>query len=388
MNTQGNNIELSVVMPCLNEAETIETCIKKAFSWMEKNGVNGEVVIGDNGSTDGSQQMAERLGARVIAVPRKGYGSALMGAIEASKGKYVIMGDSDDSYDFSELGLFIKELRLGKDLVMGNRFLGGIGEGAMPFLHRYLGNPVLSFIGRLFFKCPVGDFHCGLRGFRQDIVSLLDLKTTGMEFASEMVVKATIFKLDITEVPTTLRKDGRSRPPHLRTWRDGWRHLRFLLIYSPRWLFLYPGIFLMVLGIVMSALIVQGPVDMFNQVYFDTNTLLYAGAFIIVGYQAVSFGVFTRSYAVQVGFLPEKDALTKATQIVSMELGLIIGLLILFAGMGGTFYSLYVWEESNFGQLDYSKILRIVIPSVVAIILGLQTILSSFFLSVLSVNKK
>lgn len=388
MNTQGNNIELSVVMPCLNEAETIEICIKKAFSWMEKNGVNGEVVIGDNGSTDGSQQMAERLGARVIAVPRKGYGSALMGAIEASKGKYVIMGDSDDSYDFSELGLFIKELRSGKDLVMGNRFLGGIGEGAMPFLHRYLGNPVLSFIGRLFFKCPVGDFHCGLRGFRQDIVSLLDLKTTGMEFASEMVVKATIFKLDITEVPTTLRKDGRSRPPHLRTWRDGWRHLRFLLIYSPRWLFLYPGLFLMLLGIVMSALIVQGPVDMFNQVYFDTNTLLYAGAFIIVGYQAVSFGVFTRSYAVQVGFLPEKDSLTKATQIVSMELGLIIGLLILFAGMGGTFYSLYVWEESNFGQLDYSKILRIVIPSVVAIILGLQTILSSFFLSVLSVNKK
>jgi glycosyltransferase involved in cell wall biosynthesis len=377
MNTQGNNIELSVVMPCLNEAETIETCIKKAFSWMEKNGVNGEVVIGDNGSTDGSQQMAERLGARVIAVPRKGYGSALMGAIEASKGKYVIMGDSDDSYDFSELGLFIKELRLGKDLVMGNRFLGGIGAGAMPFLHRYLGNPVLSFIGRLFFKCPVGDFHCGLRGFRQDIVSLLDLKTTGMEF-----------ELDITEVPTTLRKDGRSRPPHLRTWRDGWRHLRFLLIYSPRWLFLYPGLFLMVLGIVMSALIVQGPVDMFNQVYFDTNTLLYAGAFIIVGYQAVSFGVFTRSYAVQVGFLPEKDALTKATQIVSMELGLIIGLLILFAGMGGTFYSLYVWEESNFGQLNYSKILRIVIPSVVAIILGAQTILSSFFLSVLSVNKK
>lgn len=388
MNTQGNNIELSVVMPCLNEAETIEICIKKAFSWMEKNGVNGEVVIGDNGSTDGSQQMAERLGARVIAVPRKGYGSALMGAIEASKGKYVIMGDSDDSYDFSELGLFIKELRSGKDLVMGNRFLGGIGEGAMPFLHRYLGNPVLSFIGRLFFKCPVGDFHCGLRGFRQDIVSLLDLKTTGMEFASEMVVKATIFKLDITEVPTTLRKDGRSRPPHLRTWRDGWRHLRFLLIYSPRWLFLYPGLFLMLLGIVMSVLIVQGPVDMFNQVYFDTNTLLYAGAFIIVGYQAVSFGVFTRSYAVQVGFLPEKDSLTKATQIVSMELGLIIGLLILFAGMGGTFYSLYVWEESNFGQLDYSKILRIVIPSVVAIILGLQTILSSFFLSVLSVNKK
>lgn len=388
MDNTNNNIELSVVMPCLNEAETIEICIRKAFSWMKANNVMGEVVIGDNGSTDGSQKLAENLGARVIAVPRKGYGSALMGAIEASKGKYVIMGDSDDSYDFENLTLFVEELRKGKDLVMGNRFKGGIKEGAMPFLHRYLGNPVLSFIGRLFFKCPVGDFHCGLRGFRQDIVSLLDLKTTGMEFASEMVVKATIFKLNITEVPTTLSKDGRTRPPHLRTWRDGWRHLRFLLIYSPRWLFLYPGLFLMLLGFIMSILIVQGPVDVFNRVYFDTNTLLYAGAFIIVGYQAVSFGVFTRAYAVQAGFLPVKDSLTKAFNIVSLEAGLIAGLFILLAGLSGTFYSLYVWEESNFGQLDYSKILRIVIPSVIAIILGLQTVLSSFLLSVLSVNKK
>jgi glycosyltransferase involved in cell wall biosynthesis len=388
MDNTNNNIELSVVMPCLNEAETIEICIRKAFSWMKANNVMGEVVIGDNGSTDGSQKLAENLGARVIAIPRKGYGSALMGAIEAARGKYVIMGDSDDSYDFENLTLFVEELRKGKDLVMGNRFKGGIKEGAMPFLHRYLGNPVLSFIGRLFFKCPVGDFHCGLRGFRQDIVSLLDLKTTGMEFASEMVVKATIFKLNITEVPTTLSKDGRTRPPHLRTWRDGWRHLRFLLIYSPRWLFLYPGLFLMLLGFIMSILIVQGPVDVFNRVYFDTNTLLYAGAFIIVGYQAVSFGVFTRAYAVQAGFLPVKDSLTKAFNIVSLEAGLIAGLLILLAGLSGTFYSLYVWEESNFGQLDYSKILRIVIPSVIAIILGLQTVLSSFLLSVLSVNKK
>lgn len=388
MSSENSNIELSVVMPCLNEAETIETCIRKAFTWMKENKVNGEVVIGDNGSTDGSQKMAENLGARVIAVPRKGYGSALMGAIEAARGKYVIMGDSDDSYDFANLTLFVEELRKGKDLVMGNRFKGGIKEGAMPFLHRYLGNPVLSFIGRLFFKCPVGDFHCGLRGFRQDIVSLLDLKTTGMEFASEMVVKATIFKLNITEVPTTLSKDGRSRPPHLRTWRDGWRHLRFLLIYSPRWLFLYPGIFLMLLGFVLSIMIIQGPVDMFNKIYFDTNTLLYSGAFVIVGYQAVSFGIFTRAYAVQAGFLPAKDSLTKAFDMVSMEKGLIIGLLILLSGLGGTFYSLYVWEQSNFGQLDYSKILRIVIPSVIAIILGLQTVLSSFLLSVLSVNKK
>ncbi|MBC7381371.1 MAG: glycosyltransferase family 2 protein [Bacteroidia bacterium] len=388
MNPEEIQIELSIVMPCLNEAETIETCIKKAFGWLQANNVKGEVVIGDNGSTDGSQRMAEALGARVIAVPRKGYGSALMGAIEASKGRYVIMGDSDDSYDFGNLTLFVEALRKGYDLVMGNRFMGGVQKGAMPFLHRYLGNPVLSFIGRLFFKCPAGDFHCGLRGFRQDIVSVLDLKTTGMEFASEMVVKATIFKLKITEVPTILSKDGRTRPPHLRTWRDGWRHLRFLLIYSPRWLFVIPGIVLMIAGIILSLLIIKGPVDLFSHIYFDTNTLLYAGAFIIVGFQAVSFGIFTRAYAVQAGFLPVKDSLTKAFEIVTLETGLIIGLIIFIAGLSGTFYSLHIWEESHFGQLDYPRILRIVIPSVVAIIIGLQTILSSFFLSVLSVNKK
>jgi glycosyltransferase involved in cell wall biosynthesis len=384
----SEQIELSVVMPCLNEAETIGICIQKAMHWMQSNGVAGEVVIGDNGSTDGSQELATNLGARVIAVPRKGYGSALMGAIEAAKGKYVIMGDSDDSYDFSNLGPFVQELRAGKDLVMGNRFKGGIAPGAMPFLHKYLGNPVLSFIGRLFFNCPVRDFHCGLRGFRQDIVSLLDLKTTGMEFASEMVVKATLFKLNITEVPTTLKKDGRSRPPHLRTWRDGWRHLRFLLIYSPRWLFLYPGLFLMLMGTILGALTIQGPMDIFDQVFFDTNTLLYAGALVIVGFQAVSFGVFTKTYAVQAGFLPANKSLNKFAEKLSVEVGLVFGLLVFLAGIGGTFYSLYLWQETHFGTLEYPKILRVVIPSVVFIIIGLQTVLSSFFLGVLSVNKK
>ncbi len=384
----SQQIELTVVMPCLNEAETIGTCISKAMNWMKQNSVLGEVVIGDNGSTDGSQALAEGLGARVIAVPRKGYGSALMGAIEAAKGKYVIMGDSDDSYDFANLGPFLNELRNGYDLVMGNRFKGGIAEGAMPFLHRYLGNPVLSFIGRLFFNCPVRDFHCGLRGFRQDLVTILDLKTTGMEFASEMVVKSTLFKVKITEVPTTLSKDGRTRPPHLRTWRDGWRHLRFLLIYSPRWLFLYPGIFLMALGLILGFFIMQGPLGLFQHVYFDTNTLLYAGAFTIIGFQAVTFGVFTRTYAVEAGFLPVKDSLERIIEKFSVEMGLIIGLIVFLAGLGGTFYSLYVWEQSHFGQLDYPKILRVVIPSVVSIIIGLQTVLSSFFLGVLSVNKK
>lgn len=384
----NETIELSVVMPCLNEAETLGICIQKANSWLRANGVAGEVVIGDNGSTDGSQAIAESLGARVIPVPRKGYGAALMGAIEAARGKYVIMGDSDDSYDFSNLGPFLEQLRSGHDLVMGNRFLGGVAPGAMPFLHKYLGNPVLSFIGRLFFNCPVRDFHCGLRGFRQDIVSLVDLKTTGMEFASEMVVKSTLFGLKITEVPTTLSKDGRSRPPHLRTWRDGWRHLRFLLIYSPRWLFLYPGLFLMILGLVLGLLVIQGPLGLFEQVYFDTNTLLYAGAFTVVGFQALSFGVFTRTYAVEAGFLPVKDSLERLIAKFSLETGLIIGLLLFLAGLGGTFYSLFVWEESNFGQLDYPRILRIVIPSAISIIIGMQTVLSSFFLGVLSVNKK
>lgn len=386
--TDRKDIELSIVMPCLNEAETLAICITKANNWLIQNNVIGEVVIGDNGSTDGSQKIATDLGARVINVPTKGYGSALMGAIEASYGKYVIMGDSDDSYDFGNLTLFVQELRNGYDLVMGNRFKGGVAKGAMPFLHRYLGNPVLSFIGRLFFGSKARDFHCGLRGFRQDIVSVLNLRTTGMEFASEMVVKATIFNLKITEVATTLSPDGRSRPPHLRTWRDGWRHLRFLLIYSPRWLFLIPGVFLMLFGFILSVLIIQKPFEIIGNINLDTNTLLYAGAFMIVGFQAFIFGIFTRAYAVQAGFLPQNDQLIKWLDIVSLEKGLIAGLIIFFAGIFGTIHSLTLWNEVHFGRLDYPSILRIVIPSVVAIILGLQTILSSFFISVLNVNKK
>jgi len=385
--TNNNEIELSIVMPCLNEAETLAICITKANTWLKNNNVKGEVVIGDNGSTDGSQEIAKNLGARVIDIPRKGYGSALMGAIEASYGKYVIMGDSDDSYDFGNLTLFVQELRNGYDLVMGNRFKGGVAKGAMPFLHRYLGNPVLSFIGRLFFGSKAGDFHCGLRGFRQDIVSHLNLQTTGMEFASEMVVKATIFDLKIIEVPTTLSPDGRSRPPHLRTWRDGWRHLRFLLLYSPKWLFLIPGIFLMLLGFIMGVFIIQGPVHLFNM-YLDTNTLLYAAAFVITGFQAINFAIFTRTYAIQVGFLPQNQTLNKMYKYVNLESSLIVGLIVTALGIGGSVYSLMIWNKANFGYLDYSSILRLVIPSVVCIIIGLQIVLSSFFLSVLGVNKK
>lgn len=380
-------LELTIVMPCLNEAETIGACITKALTYIRQNQIEGEVVISDNGSTDGSIQIAEKLGARVVHATEKGYGSALMTGIESAYGKYVIMGDSDDSYDFSDLNHFVQQLRAGHDLVVGNRFKGGIQKGAMPFLHKYLGNPVLSFIGKLFFHSPVNDFHCGLRGFRQDIVSLLNLRTTGMEFASEMIVKASLFKLKICEVPTTLSVAGRTRPPHLRTWSDGWRHLRFLLIYSPRWLFLYPGLVMLITGLVAGLLIMRGPVHVFN-IYFDTNTLLYAGASAIVGFQLIVFGIFTRRYAIQSGLMPDRKSFSAIETWLTLERGIVAGVLVTLIGFVGSAYSLYLWDQVDFGSLEYSSILRVVIPSVVCIILGLQVIFSSFFLSVLSLNRK
>ena len=385
--TPEHNLELSIVMPCLNEAETIGACIEKALRYLTQNNISGEVIVSDNGSTDGSIAIAEKLGARVVHAPEKGYGSALMYGIEAANGKYVIMGDSDDSYDFSNLNPFIEKLREGYDLVVGNRFKGGISKGAMPFLHKYLGNPVLSFIGKLFFHSSINDFHCGLRGFRQDIVSLLNLRTTGMEFASEMIVKASLFKLRICEVPTTLSVAGRSRPPHLRTWQDGWRHLRFLLIYSPRWLFLYPGILLILSGILSGALIINGPVHLFN-IYFDTNTMLYSGAASIIGFQLMVFGIFTRRYAIQVGLMPDKKTVSFIEKWLTLERGIVAGVFVTLTGIAGSAYSLYLWDQVDFGTLEYSSILRVVIPSVVFIILGIQTIFSSFFLSVLTLNRK
>nr|HEX4313842.1 glycosyltransferase family 2 protein [Kofleriaceae bacterium] len=379
--------ELTIVMPCLNEAETLERCIVKAKAYLDKSKIKGEVVIGDNGSTDGSQDIARKAGARVVDVPRRGYGAALMGAIEGARGKYVIMGDSDDSYDFSNLDLYVEKLRAGYDLVMGNRFKGGVKPGAMPFLHKYLGNPVLSFIGRLFFKSDIGDFHCGLRGFRQDIVQLIGLQTTGMEFASEMVVKSTLFQLKIAEVPTTLAKDGRSRPPHLRTWRDGWRHLRFLLIYSPRWLFIIPGVLLTLIGLVLGGVVEHGPVKLGSSV-LDTNTLLYCGAAIVIGFQAIVFGLLTRVYGMVSGFLPRKQALEKFTSTSRLEEGLIVGILLLLVGIAGSVYAVVQWSDAKFGPLVYPDILRVVIPSVVAIIVGFQVMLAAFMLSVLMINKK
>ena len=299
-----------MVMPCLNEAETVATCVRKAMGFLQESGISGEVVVADNGSTDGSQRLAEQAGARVVPISDKGYGNALMGGILAANGEYVIMGDADDSYDFTHLMPFVEQLRQGADLVMGNRFKGGIAPGAMPPLHKYLGNPVLSFIGRLFFRSKAGDFHCGLRGFNRDSVLALNLQATGMEFASEMVVKATLARQRVTEVPTTLAKDGRSRPPHLRSWRDGWRHLRFLLLFSPRWLFFLPGLVLLAAGLAIGAIVVPHPFKV-GAVTFDVDTLVAASAMVVIGFQSVLFWLFTQVYAGSEGFLPEEPKIQR-----------------------------------------------------------------------------
>ena len=374
----GATLELSIVMPCLNEAETLGTCIQKAQWYLTQYQVVGEVVVADNGSTDGSQAIARQLGARVIDVQERGYGSALQAGIAAANGQYVIMGDADDSYDFTALNNFVIQLRSGYDLVMGNRFRGGIAPGAMPVLHRYLGNPVLTWIGRLFFGSPCRDFHCGLRGFRKDAIMQIDLRTTGMEFASEMVVKASLYNLKVTEVPTTLSPDGRSRPPHLRSWHDGWRHLRFLLLYSPRWLFLYPGMLLMLLGIIVSILLIPQPRGV-----FDIHTLLYAATAIIVGFQAISFGLFTKVFAITEGLLPEDRKIDQTMRYLSLENGLLTGTILILVGFIGSVIAFIAWAQQIFGSLNPSQMMRLVVPSVTAFALGIQVISSSFFLSIL-----
>ncbi|MFC4534199.1 glycosyltransferase family 2 protein [Sphaerisporangium dianthi] len=373
-------------MPCLNEAETVETCVRKAVACMAEHGIEGEVVIADNGSTDGSQQLARDAGARVVHVDAKGYGNALIGGIRAARGRYVIMGDADDSYDFTALLPFVEELRAGADLVMGNRFRGGIAPGAMPPLHRYLGNPVLSFIGRLFFPSAIRDFHCGLRGFRRDSILKLGLQTGGMEFASEMVVKATLQGLAVREVPTTLSPDGRSRPPHLRSWRDGWRHLRFLLLYSPRWLFFIPGLVLMAIGLTVGTALTFGPVYI-GKLAFDIDTLVGASAGVVIGFQAVLFALFTKVYAAEEGFLPEDRRIARLVDVVTLEKGLVAGGLLALAGLGGLVASLAHWQVRNFGALIPAESLRLVVPSATALIMSFQTIFASLFISILGIRR-
>jgi glycosyltransferase involved in cell wall biosynthesis len=380
-------IELSVVMPCLNESLTLGTCIMKAMTAIERLGIRGEVIVADNGSTDGSPAIATSLGARVVAVRTRGYGSALRGGIAAARGQFVIMGDADDSYDFTSLGVFLDKLRDRYDLVMGNRFWGGILPGAMPFLHRYLGNPGLSWLGRLFFGCPVGDFQCGLRGFRKDAIDQLNLRTTGMEFSTEMVVKATLHKLRIAEVPTTLAPDGRDRPPHLRTWRDGWRYLRFLLLYSPRWLFFYPGALVLLLGIAVSVWLLPEPRTV-NGVTFDYHTLLFAAMAILIGFESINFALFSKMFATTEGLLPEDPRLTRWYRYITLEVGLIIGTLLILSGAAMWVLGLSYWRSQEFGALDPEKTLRIVIPGFLLLTLGVQILLSSLFMSVLGLGRR
>jgi glycosyltransferase involved in cell wall biosynthesis len=380
-------VEVSVVMPCLNEAETLASCIQKAQSAIEKDGLSAEIIVADNGSTDGSQAIAKELGARLVPVARKGYGSALIGGIEAARGEFVIMGDADDSYDFTAIAPLIEKLRGGFDLVVGNRFRGGIERDAMPWLHRWIGNPVLTLISHLFFHTPVGDMHCGLRGFRKDAFARMRLKATGMEFASEMVFKASLKGMRITEVPVTLRPDGRTRAPHLRTWRDGWRHLRFMLLFSPRWLFLYPGIALFAIGLIVGAALEIGPVKV-GPFGFDISTLLLAGFCCLIGYQLVVFAVFTKVFAMREGFHPPNAAYAAMFRYVRLETGLVLGLLMVVLGIGGLILAVLSWQVLGFGVLDPRTTMREVIPAAVLLTLGVQTVFASFFLSILGIDSE
>ena len=377
--------ELTIVMPCLNEAETLARCITKAQDYLRRSGVSGEVLIGDNGSADGSQEIARGLGARVVDVPVRGYGAAIYGAVMQAKGRFCIMGDSDDSYDFSNLDPFVQALRGGAELVMGNRFKGGIRPGAMPWKNRYIGNPILSGLGRVLFKTPIRDFHCGIRGFSRAAFLRMDLRTTGMEFASEMVIKATLLKMNIQEVPTTLDKDGRSRPPHLRPWRDGWRHLRFMLLFSPNWLFLYPGVLLMLAGIMLGGALMASTVTV-GGLRLSVGTLIYCAMMIEVGFQGLWFALLSRAYAVQEGLVPASERMRRIDKAVTLEGGLLAGLALLAVGFVLFLRAFSLWSGARFGVLNVDEIARICIGSALAISLGFEVMFSSLLLSTLRLN--
>jgi glycosyltransferase involved in cell wall biosynthesis len=380
-----DTVEVSIVMPCLNEAETLATCIQQAQQAIEQEGLAAEIIVADNGSTDGSQVIAKELGVRVVPIARKGYGNALIGGINAARGRFVIMGDADDSYDFTAISPLIDKLREGYDLVVGNRFRGGIESGAMPWSHRWVGNPILTLISRVFFHAPVGDAHCGLRGFRKDAYERMRLRATGMEFASEMVIKASLKRMRIAEVPVTLRPDGRSRPPHLRTWRDGWRHLRFMLLFSPRWLFLYPGLALFAVGVILSAVLLGGPLYV-GGLRLDIHTLLVAGFLSLLGYQLVLFALFTKIFAIRAGFHPPYPPLDAVSRYVTLEVGLAAGALMVLVGVIALVLAVASWGAVGFGTLDPSLTMREVIPAVVLLALGTQTVFASFFISILSID--
>jgi glycosyltransferase involved in cell wall biosynthesis len=381
-------IEVTLVMPCLNEARTIARCIEKARRAVDDLGVVGEIVVADNGSRDGSPEIAQAAGAHVVdASSPPGYGSALITGIEAARGRYLIMGDADDSYDWSAIAPFVHKLREGYDVVLGDRFAGGIAPQAMPALHQRLGNPMLTWIGRRFFKTPTNDIYCGLRGFTKDAINRLDLRSTGMEFALEMVVKATLFDLKIAEVPTTLSPDGRDRKPHLRTWHDGWRSLRFLLMYSPRWLFVYPGLMLMLVGFLLMVAITPAPLDL-GFVILDLHTLLYAGLMMIVGFQGISFGLCAKRFAISAGMAPADPFYLNLFDRLRLERGLVVGAVLALAGFLGLAAAVFIWGHQSFGHLDYEETMRVAIPSGTLFVLGCQIILSSFFLGILGLRSR
>jgi glycosyltransferase involved in cell wall biosynthesis len=378
------NPEISIVIPCLNEANTIGICVAKAKQALLENNVSGEVIVADNGSTDGSQKIAENAGAQIVVVHQMGYGAALRGGILASSGEFIIMGDGDDSYNFLEIEPFLNEWKNGTEFVIGNRFTGGIENGAMPWLHRYLGNPVLSFIGRLFFQNGFGDFHCGMRGFTRDAFEKMNPNTAGMEFASEMVVKASLLQLKSKEVPIKLYKDGRGRPPHLNTWRDGWRHLRFLLLFSPRWLFFYPGLTFVFLGMLFSTLLLKSELP-FQSLRLDVHTLLYTSALVLIGFQLIAFYLLSQAFARREGLYIQTSGIDLAW--FRLERGLLVALGFLVLGIGFSVSALQIWEVQHFGPLNPQVVLRKVIPAVTSILLAFQVGTFSFFMSFLQIRK-
>lgn len=379
--------ELSVVLPCLNEAATVGICIQQVRDTFHKHNISGEIIVADNGSTDGSREIAENMDVRVVLVEDRGYGSALMGGIAAARGKYVVMGDADSSYDFTEIPKFLEKLRLGYQLVVGNRFQGGIQPGAMPLLHRYFGNPLLTGIGRFYFKSPCGDFYCGLRGFTRAGYERMRLRTTGMEFAMEMVVKASLFEMPLCEVPTTLSQDAPGRKSHLRSWHDGWRGLRFMLLYSPRWLFFYPGLTLLVLGSAIALWLLPGTRRV-GHIFFDIHTLLYSVVAILTGFQAVIFAFFTKVFGITEGLLPDDPRLARAFRIFNLEKGLLVGSVLVVSGLAIASYSLLLWNRAGFGPMDPVRLVRLVAAVMVTITLGCEIILASFFISILGLARK
>ena len=383
--TMQETIELSIVLPCLNEAETLEVCINKAKRSIEELGIDGEVLVADNGSSDNSTEIAMSNGARVVDVPTKGYGSALLAGFKDARGKFIIMADADDSYSLDEISEFISELRKGADLVMGNRFAGTIHSGAMPWLHKYIGNPILSFVGRLFFKSKIRDFHCGLRGLNRERILELDLNTPGMEFASEIVVKALLSNYKIVEVPTDLKPDGRSRAPHLRTWRDGWRHLRFLLFYSPRWLFFYPGLLTATVGLI-GIIFLSKHEQVVLSVKLDLQTLVFASFALILGLQSVWFAILSKASSISKGFMPIDRKWEKLLKVLGNESLYLIYVGLILAGLLNLAEQVFQWADNSFGEMKAGEEIRQAMIAATIMTIGVQSLMSHMLLSIITMG--